>query len=923
MLKALAPLAIGVGLSLAQRLLGGGRNRNQPRAKPDYAGANIGDYYPWTYGLTTVGELVIWKSNVRGSGKGKRRRKGKGKARVDALIGICQGPITGVTKIFANNKLVYINTPFKTRDWLSQNCESWTLHTGTATQGVCALALANIPNPSAYRGLAYLEVKGMVVGDSGDELPQFRFEVARYPDLSLRARRVHSSWSAGGVRALRVVQLQGFEPEVVPIPALNETILGAYFEYQTVPVPNLAGDVAEENQGRVRLHTLSGSNPALTNFETRYGQWHYKGQNLLPMPDAYHPLDIYPEIQFSNYGPPRESVVAVEPNPPVSIGYYRAPHTYSDAKALRTTGLLAAYGLPVTVEDTAQALLSDYPAANSLVKSNLIYGNQAFAGLEQQVYGYQLRDGINVWQGLGKLFDLFNIDYSPNGVDGLQFQWPGNRDTLFVPEHAILRKVNEETGDPEASVSFKINNSVDIPSEVRVLFRDVGRDGENSLAIAVNPHATEATSTVTVNTDASLAFVDAQVLAKEHLSRLMTRKYTVKFRLCAEWATQVKLGMLIELGVDVLDNTDKGWLRTDSQNTFIKVRSIAIDENLEGDVTGDYYGFGNYVEGSPPILAPITTAIDDGLEDSIEIEARPIQVPILDDPTLPLRASYYGFKPNPTNPTDVTIPCPRLEVLDSIESIVSQESTAIAGNTYSLTAVNFIPSTVGKCVRLLGAQLTFSSISDGAFQTYPDAAFLNGAGTYFIIDGVVGRARVANFLNNTYTLSDCIFGLSGTYKATSGSTHVLVRGVTYDQQTDSIQVLNRNRQIKIYHPSASGLQSPLVDLTQTGETARPYPITGIRHYQQPDGTLILRWQGHLLGQSTRVAGRHVPGVLPKYKVTYTIDATPPVTLFPTQEEVLLPAPTPTITGATLSYTIQQLGDYGLDSTLGSGTHVYS
>ncbi len=920
MLKALAPLAIGVGLSLVQRLLGGGRHRNGPRPKPDYAGANIGDYYPWVYGLTTVGEIVIWKSDVRGSGKGKRRRKGKGKARVDAIIGICQGPITGVTKIFANNKLIYINTPYKTRDWLSQNCEGWALYTGTDTQGVCPLALANIPNPSAYRGIAYIEIKGMAVGDSGDELPQLRFEVARYPLSSTTVKKVQSSWRAEGARALRVVQLQGLEPEVVPIPALDETILGAFFEYQTVPVPNLAGDVAEENQGRIRLHTLSGSNPLLTGYETRYGQWHYKGQNLLPMPDAYHPMDIFPEIQFSNYGPYREITVSSQPVPPSTVGYYRAPHTYTTENDLQTTGVLTAYGSSVSVDQVATALLADYPAANSLIRSNLNDNDNPFNGLNQSVYGYQLRDGINVWQGLGKLFDLFNIDYSPTTANGLQFQWPGNRQPMKVPEHAILRKINDDTGEPESSVSFKINNSVDIPSEVRIVFRDVGRDGENSLAIAVNPHAAESTSTVTVNTDASMSFVNSQALAKEHLSRLMTKKYTVKFKLHSDWAIRIKLGMVLELSANLVDDTKNGWLpNTNTQNTFVKVRSISLDENLEGEVTGDYYGFGNYIENPAPVLTPIPTGISDGLPDSIEIEARKIQVPILDDPTLPLRMSYYGFRLTPANPTDEVIPCPRLEILEDTESIVSEESTAIAGNSYALMAVNFSASTVGKCVRLLGAKLSFQSSSNGAFQTYTESAFLNGAGTYFILNGVVGRARVATFSSNVYTLSDCIFGLSGTYSATAGSTHVLVKGATYDQQTDNIQVLNRSRQIKIYHPSASGLLSPLVDLTQVGETTRPYPITGIRLYQQPDGTAVLRWQGHLLGQSTRVAGRHIPGILPKYQVQYTINTDPTVILMVTTEEIVLPT---TITGSTLNYSIQQLGDYGLHSPTAAGNYTY-
>lgn len=928
MLKALAPLAVGLGLSLAQRLLGGGRrSQSGQRPKPDYAGANIGDFYPWVAGLSTVGEFVIWKSAVRGSGKGKRRRKGKGKARVDALIGICEGPITGVTKIFANNKLVYINTPFKTRDWLSQNCESWTLYTGDYSQGVDALASANILYPSAYRGLAYLSIKGMAVGDSGDELPQFRFEVLNYPGVGI-TELLTTSHAAGDVKSLRVVQMQGLEPETITFDLNDEVVLGAWIETRTVSVPNAAGSIAEDNEGRIRLHTYSGSNPAITGYESKYGQWHYKGVNLLPIPDNFEPMGVFPELQLPNYGPLRK-LSYVEPLLPVDDAlYFAASHTVGD-NYTSNPDLLTFYGVPLTIGDIARFLFSYRSESSAMLKSARVNSFESVADLGQQVYGYQLRDGINAWQGLGKLFNLFNIDYSVSGQGILDFQYPGNRQIISITSSEIVRSINEETGEPEPSVSFKADNSVDIPSEVRLMFRDVGRDGENSMAIATNAHVSESRSTVTVTTDATMAFVDATALAREHLSRLLTKKYTISFKVDASLATLIKVGCIVRADFDPLLDTANGWLPRPPLDVFgittpvdMRVRSISFDENLQADLVCDFYGYGYSEELTPPTVVPVTSIPDDGLPDVIEIEAVAINVPIIGDPTNPLRASYYGRRTSPFYPNDETIPCPRLESLDSVETIVSEESAAIAGTTYNLLASNFVPATVPKCTRLKTAALTFESVANTAFQTYTESAFDRGLGNYFIIAGVLGRARVATFASNVYTLTDCVFGLSGTYQATVGSTHVLVGGVTFDQQIDTAQVLNLPRQIKIYHPLASGLLSPFVDLTQTGLTAKPYPITNVSANQQPSGEVLVKWSGHCLGQSNRVGGRHLSGFASiGYSFTYNYDGGPATPVIISDAEFLVPAPP--LATTLLNFTIIQRGEYGLNSDTYIGAHTYA
>lgn len=88
---------------------------------------------------------------------------------VSFAVGICQGPITAIGRVWADGKLVdlakYQHTVYLGGD--TQTPDSWM----EAVEGA-----GNVP---AFRGLAYIVFKDLAIGDFGNRIPSFSFEVIR------------------------------------------------------------------------------------------------------------------------------------------------------------------------------------------------------------------------------------------------------------------------------------------------------------------------------------------------------------------------------------------------------------------------------------------------------------------------------------------------------------------------------------------------------------------------------------------------------------------------------------------------------------------------------------------------------------------------------------------------------------------------
>lgn len=139
--------------------------------------AQYGVGIPYIVGKQRLAGNVIWASEKRqykietDAGKGGGPTVVSTGFKQDLAILLCKGPITGVTRVWANNKLI-VDGRTEEKPLIG------TLYLGSADQ---------LPDPTiegaegvgtvpAYRGLAYIVVTDFDLGTSG-ALPNFSFEV--------------------------------------------------------------------------------------------------------------------------------------------------------------------------------------------------------------------------------------------------------------------------------------------------------------------------------------------------------------------------------------------------------------------------------------------------------------------------------------------------------------------------------------------------------------------------------------------------------------------------------------------------------------------------------------------------------------------------------------------------------------------------
>ena len=130
------------------------------------------------YGRMRVGGHVLWRGKLvehideRGGGGGKADTPATPLHRhftytMDLAIGLCEGPISHIGRVWADGKLVDMSTI------------SFTLYRGTPTQMPDATIARHKgeTHTSAFRGLAYIVLRGFNVSRFGNRVPQLSFEV--------------------------------------------------------------------------------------------------------------------------------------------------------------------------------------------------------------------------------------------------------------------------------------------------------------------------------------------------------------------------------------------------------------------------------------------------------------------------------------------------------------------------------------------------------------------------------------------------------------------------------------------------------------------------------------------------------------------------------------------------------------------------
>jgi hypothetical protein len=141
-----------------------------------------------TYGSPRVNGNVIWSSDLietantqtYGSKKTGKQSVTTYTYSVDCAVGVCEGPILGFRRIWANGKLIYdITGAGPVNDNGIIPLSGMTFYLGTEEQTANSvmqsyLGAANVP---AYRGLAYVVFNNLQLEKFGNRHPKFDFEI--------------------------------------------------------------------------------------------------------------------------------------------------------------------------------------------------------------------------------------------------------------------------------------------------------------------------------------------------------------------------------------------------------------------------------------------------------------------------------------------------------------------------------------------------------------------------------------------------------------------------------------------------------------------------------------------------------------------------------------------------------------------------
>lgn len=146
-----------------------------------------GQVIPIIYGSYRTAGNIIDFSGMREHAKKERSKKAKSQVTTysyecDVAVGICEGSIVGVRRIWANNELIYSvaeDADLNTVAASNNAAGNIKIYTGSETQlpDPTLEALHGAGNVPAYRGLAYIVISRIWVEKYGNRLPNFEFEV--------------------------------------------------------------------------------------------------------------------------------------------------------------------------------------------------------------------------------------------------------------------------------------------------------------------------------------------------------------------------------------------------------------------------------------------------------------------------------------------------------------------------------------------------------------------------------------------------------------------------------------------------------------------------------------------------------------------------------------------------------------------------
>ncbi|MBY8605252.1 phage tail protein [Burkholderia arboris] len=149
--------------------------------------AAYGKYIPRLYGKYRLSGNVIWTGPAHEhsqSGKGMGGKGNQPYVTMSLAVGLCAGPITAVTRIWANGKLIYdITNPsnFQAISGSAQMVTNFTVYPGDENQlpDPIIQSYEGAGNVPGHRGLAYVVFNELNLQNWGNYVPSLSFEVVK------------------------------------------------------------------------------------------------------------------------------------------------------------------------------------------------------------------------------------------------------------------------------------------------------------------------------------------------------------------------------------------------------------------------------------------------------------------------------------------------------------------------------------------------------------------------------------------------------------------------------------------------------------------------------------------------------------------------------------------------------------------------
>lgn len=282
-LGAVAGNAIGIGASagwligsfIGNSLFSRGTKTEGPRlsdltVQSSAEGAPI----PICFGTVRLAGNLIWSSGLKEK-RTKKKVGGKGMGgsatqvsytySASFAIGLCEGPIAGILRVWADSKLIYdvrTGTNAATLYASRSKLRALRIYTGSETQPADPViqAYQGIANTPAFRGLAYLVVEELQLADFANRIPNITVEVV-VAGTSVQPYRVNT-WapSLPGSEARSCRNIGGIIEYTTLASGFQtverRTIDGVILSVQKTPVTDSFGD-RTQNYPRLQ-RTISG-----------------------------------------------------------------------------------------------------------------------------------------------------------------------------------------------------------------------------------------------------------------------------------------------------------------------------------------------------------------------------------------------------------------------------------------------------------------------------------------------------------------------------------------------------------------------------------------------------------------------------------------------------------------------------------------